>query len=158
MEEEGSNLTSTNLSESKIGLNLLSIFLEDNGTVQLVIHNPQGSILTSEMKEQIITIINTVTSNPKIGPFLSSKQPYSSLFSDADNLLRSILNLQWISTQASFATIHYIWGGLDFFADTWIDSFNTTSDLEVSTTFAITQTKWYVKAYAKKVIKNNTKM
>lgn len=144
MEEEGSNLTSTNLSESKIGLNLLSIFLEDNGTVQLVIHNPQGSILTSEMKEQIITIINTVTSNPKIGPFLSSKQPYSSLFSDADNLLRSILNLQWISTQASFATIHYIWGGLDFFADSWIDSFNTTSDLEVSTTFAITQTKWYV--------------
>ena len=144
LEDEATAIFPPRYPESIIGRDIISSYSEVNDTFQIVIYNPNGSIITEEIKNTLTQIINNVTHNSNIGPFLSAKQPYSSLFDDADNMLRSILALQWFATQLSFASIHYIWGGLNYFSTEWIDRYNITSDIELSTELSIVQTANYV--------------
>ncbi len=144
LEDEATTIFPPRYPESIIGNDIISSYSETSDTFQIVIHNPNGSILTEDIKSTLTQIINNITHNPKIGPYLSAKQPYSSLFDDADNMLRSILALQWFATQMSFASIHYIWGGLNYFSIDWIDRYNITSDVELATELALQQTVNYV--------------
>ncbi|MCE7742138.1 MAG: MMPL family transporter [Candidatus Heimdallarchaeota archaeon] len=144
VEDEGSNLTTSRPSESSVGTDILASFSEVNSSFQILIYNPDGSILTDEIHSFISSLIYNISHNPNIGPFLSPSQPYSSLFDDADNLLRSILNLQWFATQMSFSSIHFVWGGLEYFSNIWSIQYNATSDIEFATGVAKTLTKNYV--------------
>jgi len=145
--DESSNLSTSQLSESQIGNNIISNYNEKNSSFQIIVHNPDGDILTNESKSIITQLINNITQNPKIGPILSPKTPYSSVFDDADNLLRSILSLQWFATQFTFASIHFIWEGLDYFSLNWIDQYNLTNDLELATSLAIQFTSFYIQQF-----------
>jgi len=140
LEDEATTIFPPRFPESITGADIISSYSEVSDTFQIIVHNPNGSILTEEIKSTLTQIINNITHNSKIGPYLSAKQPYSSLFDDADNMLRSILALQWFATQLSFASIHYIWGGLDYFSIEWIDRYNVTSDVELATELATQQT------------------
>ncbi|OLS32013.1 MAG: putative membrane protein YdgH, partial [Candidatus Heimdallarchaeota archaeon AB_125] len=82
--------------------------------------------------------------NPKIGPYLSPSKPFSSLYDDADNLLRTILSLQWYATQLSFASIHYVWGGIEYFSSIWLDQYNSTHDISLATTISNQLTENYL--------------
>ncbi len=144
MNDEATSIFPSRLPDSVIGNNIMSAFREINGSFQIIIHNPSGSILTQEIKETLTLLINNITHNPDIGPFLSAKQPYSSLYDDADNMLRSILALQWFATQLSIATIQYIWAGLEYFSTEWTDRFNLTGDIDLSTDLAKQTTLNYV--------------
>ncbi len=130
--EEGTNVATGSTTESKTGLDILARFSDVNSTFQLIVHNPNGSIITEESKQTITQIINNITYNPKIGPYLSPNSPYSSLYDDADDILRTIFSLQWYGTQMAFASIHYIWAGIDFFNAEWIDAYNITGDVQQS--------------------------
>ena len=77
--DESTNLSTSKGSESQIGNNILSEFSELNSTFQIVVHNPEGSILTNDVKLTITQLINNITYNPKLGPYLSAKTPYSSI-------------------------------------------------------------------------------
>lgn len=145
--DESSNLSTSKGSESQIGNKIISDFSELNSTFQIVVHNPEGSILTNEVKNSITQLINSITFNPKIGPYLSAKIPYSSVFDDADNMLRSILSLQWFSTQMAFASTHFIWGGAEFFSNEWVDSYNFTNDVELATSIAEQNTDNFIMQY-----------
>jgi len=144
VEEEGSNLSTSRPSESSIGTEILSTFSEVNSSFQILIFNPNGSVLTEEIHSIISSLVYNISHNPNIGPFLSPSQPYSSIFDDADNLLRSILNLQWFATQMAFSSIHFVWGGLEYFCNTWYVQYNASNDIEFSTEIAKTLTKNYV--------------
>ncbi len=143
-DESSSLISSGDIQEADQGADILSQFSEDNSSFQIIIHNPTGTILTDEIRATITSIINNITSNPKIGPYLSSKLPYSSLFDDADNLLRTIFSLQWFATQLSFSSIHYIWGGIDYFSTLWLDRFNISADVNIATDTTVSLTKWYL--------------
>ncbi len=145
VEDEGSNLSTSRPSESSVGTEILSTFSEVNSSFQILIFNPNGSILTDEMHSIISSLVYNISHNPKIGPFLSPSKPYASLFDDADNLLRSILSLQWFATQMAFSSIHFVWGGLECFSSTWIVQYNVTNDIELSTDISETLTKNYLK-------------
>ncbi len=132
-DESSSLISSGDIQEADQGADILGQFSEDNSSFQIIIHNPNGTILTDEMRAIITSIINNITSNPKIGPYLSSKLPYSSLFDDADNVLRTIFSLQWFATQLSFSSVHYIWGGIDYFSNLWLDRFNISTDVNIAT-------------------------
>ena len=144
VKEESSNFSTTNPSESSIGTDILSTFSEVNSSVQILIYNPNGSIVTNDVQLTIASLIYNLTHNPKIGPYLSPSQPYSYLFDDADNLLRSILSLQWFATQIAFSSIHFIWGGLQNFAEVWYINYNLSSDIEASADSAEIASKNYV--------------
>ena len=146
VKEEGSNLSTSRLSESSVGTEILATFSEVNSSFQILIYNPEGSVLTEEIQGVISSLIYNISHNPNIGPYLSPSQPYSSLFDDADNLLRSIFSLQWFATQMSFASIHFVWGGLEHFCNTWIGQYNITSDIESSTNIANSLTKNYIES------------
>ncbi|MHA1202047.1 MAG: MMPL family transporter [Candidatus Heimdallarchaeaceae archaeon] len=143
-DESSSLISSGDIQEADQGADILGQFSEDNSSFQIIIHNPNGTILTDEMRTIITSIINNITSNPKIGPYLSSKLPYSSLFDDADNVLRTIFSLQWFATQLSFASIHYIWGGIDYFSNLWLDRFNVSTDVNIATDSTVFLTKNYL--------------
>ncbi|MCK4972662.1 MAG: hypothetical protein KAS52_05030, partial [Candidatus Heimdallarchaeota archaeon] len=143
--DESSSLISTgDVQEADQGADILGQFSEDNSSFQIIIHNPNGTILTDEMRTTITSIINNITSNPKIGPYLSSKLPYSSLFDDADNVLRTIFSLQWFATQLSFSSVHYIWGGIDYFSTLWLDRYNISTDVSIATDTTVFLTKNYL--------------
>jgi len=142
--EEGTNVSTTSSTESKIGLDILGRFSEVNSTFQLIIHNPNCSIITEEAKHTITQIINNITYNQKIGPYLSPHSPYSSLFDDADDILRMIFSLQWYATQMGFAAIHYIWAGIEYFIVEWIDAYNVTADIQQASTVSEQLTTNYV--------------
>ncbi len=142
--EEGTNVSTGSTTESKTGLDILGSFSDVNSTFQMIIHNPNGSIITEESKQTITQIINNITYNQRIGPYLSPNSPYSSLFDDADDILRTIFSLQWYATQMAFASIHYIWGGIDFFNAEWIDAYNITGDIQQASTFTEQLTTNYV--------------
>ncbi len=144
VEEEGSNLSTSRPSESSVGTDILATFSEVNSSFQILIYNSNGSILTDEIHSVISRLVYNISHNPNIGPYLSPSKPYSSLFDDADNLLRSILNLQWFATQMSFASIHFVWGGLEYFSNVWSVQYNASSDIEFATDIAKTLTKNYV--------------
>ena len=142
VEDESSSLVSSgDISEADQGTHILGQFSEDNSSFQVIIHNPNGTILSEEIRSTITLLINNITNNPSIGPYLSSKLPYSSLYDDADNMLRTIFSLQWFATQLSFASIHYIWGGLEYFSGIWIDQYNLTSDIDLATDQTVLYTK-----------------
>lgn len=143
-DESSSLISSGDIQEADQGADILGQFSEDNSSFQIIIHNPNGTILTDEMRTIITSIINNITSNPKIGPYLSSKLPYSSLFDDADNVLRTIFSLQWFATQLSFSSIHYIWGGIDYFSNLWLDRFNISTDVNIATDSTVFLTKNYL--------------
>ena len=145
--DESTNLSTSKGSESQIGNNILSEFSELNSTFQIVVHNPEGSILTNDVKLTITQLINNITYNPKLGPYLSAKNPYSSVFDDADNMLRSVLSLQWFSTQMAFASTHFIWGGVEYFSTEWVDRYNLTNDVELSTSIAEQNTHNFILQY-----------
>jgi RND superfamily putative drug exporter len=132
--DEGDNLSTTRKSESTIGTEILSSFSETNSSFQIIIHNPNGTAISESMYQKVSDLIYNITHNPKIGPYLSPSKPYSSLYDDADNLLRTILSLQWYATQLSFASIHYVWGGIEYFSSIWYDQYNSTSDIPLATT------------------------
>jgi hypothetical protein len=92
--EEGTNVSTGSTTESKTGLEILGRFSDVNSTFQLIVHNPNGSIITEESKQTITQIINNITYNPKIGPYLSPNSPYSSLYDDADDILIKIFSIQ----------------------------------------------------------------
>ncbi|MHA1445555.1 MAG: hypothetical protein ACTSSN_02600, partial [Candidatus Heimdallarchaeaceae archaeon] len=132
--DEGNNLSTTSQSESSIGADILSTFSEVNSSFQIIVRNPNGSIVSESMYQKVASLVYNITHNPKIGPYLSPSKPYSSLYADADNLLRTILSLQWFATQLSFASIHYVWGGIEYFSLTWIDQYNSTNSTSLATT------------------------
>ncbi len=142
--DEGDNLSTTRKSESTIGTEILSSFSETNSSFQIIIHNPNGTTISESMYQKVSSLIYNITHNPKIGPFLSSSKPYSSLYDDADNLLRTILSLQWYATQLSFASIHYVWGGIQYFSTIWLDQYNSTGDIPLATTITKTLTENYL--------------
>ncbi|MCK4896811.1 MAG: MMPL family transporter, partial [Candidatus Heimdallarchaeota archaeon] len=72
------------------------------------------------------------------------KLPYSSLFDDADNVLRTIFSLQWFATQLSFSSVHYIWGGIDYFSTLWLDRYNISTDVSIATDTTVFLTKNYL--------------
>ena len=90
-DESSSLISSGDIQEADQGANILGRFSEDNSSFQIIIHNPNGTILTDEMRTTITSIINNITSNPKIGPYLSSKLPYSSIGSDNTVLILSFI-------------------------------------------------------------------
>ncbi len=143
-DESSSLISSGDIQEADRGADILGQFSEDNSSFQIIIHNPNGTILTEEMRATITSIINNITSNPKIGPYLSSKLPYSSLFDDADNVLRTIFSLQWFATQLSFSSVHYIWGGIDYFSSIWLDRYNISTDVTIATDTTVFLTKDYL--------------
>lgn len=149
--EEGTNVSTASSTESKIGLDILSGFSEVNSTFQLIIHNPNGSIITDVSKQTITQIINNITYNPKIGPYLSPNSPYSSLFDDADDILRTVFSLQWYATQMAFASIHYIWAGIEYFNSEWIDAYNITEDIQQASIF----TEQITTNYVMQLLQNN---
>ncbi|MCG3256962.1 MAG: MMPL family transporter [Candidatus Heimdallarchaeota archaeon] len=132
--DEGNNLSTTSQSESSIGAEILSTFSEVNSSFQIIVRNPNGSIVSESMYLKVASLVFNITHNPKIGPYLSPSKPYSSLYVDADNLLRTILSLQWYATQLSFASIHYVWGGIEYFSSTWLDQYNSTNSTFLATT------------------------
>ena len=142
--EEGTNVATGSSTESKIGLDILGKFSDVNSTFQLVVHNPNGSIITEESRQIITQIINNITYNPKIGPYLSPHSPYSSLYDDADDILRTIFSLQWYGTQMAFAAIHYIWAGIGYFDAEWIDAYNVTGSVQQASTISEQLTTNYV--------------
>ena len=142
--DESTNLSTSKGSESQIGHKIISEFSELNSTFQIVVHNPEDSILTNDTKILITQLINNITFNSKIGPYLSSKNPYSSIFDDADNMLRSILSLQWFSTQIAFASTHFIWGGAEYFSNRWVENYNSTYDVELATSISKQYTENYI--------------
>ncbi|MBY8999902.1 MAG: MMPL family transporter [Candidatus Heimdallarchaeota archaeon] len=145
-DESNSLISSGDIKEADQGADIIGQFSEDNSSFQIIIHNPNGTILSDEMRGTITQIINDITSNPKIGPYLSSKLPYSSLFDDADNMLRTIFSLQWFATQLSFASVHYVWGGIDHFSSIWLDRYNLSTDVNIATDTTVTLTKNYLES------------
>ena len=142
--DEGSNLSTSRPSESDVGTEILSTFSEVNSSFQIIIYNPEGSILTSEVQATNSSLIYNISHNPNIGPYLSPSQPYSALFDDADNLLRTILSLQWFATQIAFSSIHFIWGGLENYVSVWSTEYNSTSDVDAAADLANTLSKNYI--------------
>ncbi|MHA1345547.1 MAG: MMPL family transporter [Candidatus Heimdallarchaeaceae archaeon] len=143
-DESSSLISSGDIQEADQGADILGQFSEDNSSFQIIIHNPNGTILTEAMRATITGIVNNITSNPKIGPYLSSKLPYSSLFDDADNLLRTIFSLQWFATQLSFSSVHYIWGGIEYFSTLWLDRYNISTDINIATDTTVFLTREYI--------------
>ncbi len=142
--DEGDNLSTTRQSESALGNEILASFSETNSSFQIIIHNPNGTTISESMYQKVSSLIYNITHNPKIGPYLSPSKPFSSLYDDADNLLRTILSLQWYATQLSFASIHYVWGGIEYFSSIWLDQYNSTHDISLATTISNQLTENYL--------------
>ncbi|UJG44604.1 MAG: MMPL family transporter [Candidatus Heimdallarchaeum endolithica] len=145
--DEG-NFSSSTDSESRIASNIISKYQEDNATFFLIIRNKNGSsVLTEEMYKKITEVEKNITSNRLIGPYLSSSTPYSSIFDTTDNLLRSVLSLQWYSTKFIIYSAAIIWGGIEYFCVNWISNYNYSSNLTSSVKNAEYFTKQYLEGY-----------
>ncbi len=100
---------------------------------QILIHNTNGTILSSEIKEIITDIIDMILNNSNIEPFLSPKKPYSSFFDEADSLLRRSLRSQWFVTETIHGLVSSIWGGTERFSAIWLSHYNTSNDIYEAT-------------------------
>ncbi|MHA1223367.1 MAG: MMPL family transporter [Candidatus Heimdallarchaeaceae archaeon] len=151
LSNESTNLSTSKNPESTRGSELIEEISNVNSSFQLILRNPNGTIFDEEMRDKIRNIINNITSNPKIGPYLSPKKPYSSVFDEADNLLRTVFATQWFATQMSFASVHYIWGGTIYYSTDWIVNYNATLDIKIASVLALEHTKIYIE----QVLHNN---
>lgn len=112
------------------------LLLQDSdylASFQILIHNTNGTILSSEIKEIITNIIDMILNNSNIEPFLSPKKPYSSLFDEADDLLRRSLRSQWFVTETIYGLLSSIWGGTERFSAIWLSYYNTSNDIYEAT-------------------------
>jgi len=144
LSNESTNLSTSKNPESTKGSELIEEISNVNSSFQLIIRNPNGTILNEEIRDKIRNIINNITSNPKIGPYLAPKKPYSSVFDEADNLLRTVFAVQWFATQMSFASVHYIWGGTIYYSLDWVATYNATLDMKIASILALEHTKVYI--------------
>ena len=64
VKEEGSNLSTSRLSESSVGTEILATFSEVNSSFQILIYNPEGSVLTEEIQGVISSLIYNISHNP----------------------------------------------------------------------------------------------
>ncbi|MHA1352345.1 MAG: MMPL family transporter [Candidatus Heimdallarchaeaceae archaeon] len=145
--DEG-DFSSSASSESRIASNIIAKYQEDNSTFFLIIRNRNGSsILTEEMYKKTAEIEKNITSNRLIGPYLSSSTPYSSIFDTTDNLLRSVLSLQWYSTKFIISSSAIMWGGIEYFCDNWLKYYNDSANLTSSVENADYFTKQFLEEY-----------